>query len=288
MEANKEIKLFYWDESPNMGDMYNECLCKELFGVTPISTSPGECEAAFCGSLLDDFLYQKPFPIFFPTSEQDKKTIVHIWGAGFIADKWKCAIRYRKLLPETYYRKVEVHAVRGVLSKKRLEKIIKTNLENIPLADPGLLASHFVKNNEKIYDVGIIPHHIEKDLQIFEKLKELGKVTFIDVEKDPITCISQIAQCKCVLSSSLHGLIFADSLGIPNARLIASNRLKGGNYKFQDYYSSYGDVKTKVYDIRKEVQISLDEVMTEYKIEKQLVEQKKEQLIESFPKCFLR
>lgn len=284
---NKIIKLFYWDEAPNMGDMYNECLCKELFGVTPISTNPNECEAAFCGSLLDDFLYLKPFPVFFPIAELEKKPIVHIWGAGFIADKWECASRYRKFLPETYYRKVEVHAVRGVLSRKRLEKITKTNLEHIPLADPGLLASHFVDNSEKIYDVGIIPHHIEKDLQIFEKLKELGKVTFIDVEKEPITCISQISKCRCILSSSLHGLIFADSLGIPNARLIASDRLRGGDYKFQDYYSSYGKIKTKSYDLRKRDIISLDEVMTEYKIENQMVEQKKEQLLASFPKCFL-
>ena len=285
---NKKINLFYWDESPNMGDMYNECLCRELFGLSPISTNPSECEAAFCGSLLDDFLYLKPFPIIYPEKEQKKKPTVHIWGAGFIANKWECASLYRKFLPETYYRKIEVHAVRGALSRNRLEKITKINLEHIPLADPGLLASNFVDDTEKLYDVGIIPHHIEKDLQIFEKLQNLGKVTFIDVEKNPITCISQIAKCKCILSSSLHGLIFADSLGIPNARLIASDRLKGGDYKFKDYYSSYGEIQTKSYDIRKNVTINLDEVMTEYKIEKQIVEQKKEQLFASFPQCFLK
>lgn len=45
--------------------------------------------------------------------------------------------------------------------------------------------------------------------------------------------------CKCILSSSLHGLIFADALGIPNRRIVLSDEIIGGDLKFDDYYSVY-------------------------------------------------
>jgi hypothetical protein len=43
-----------------------------------------------------------------------------------------------------------------------------------------------------------------------------------------------------VISSSLHGLIVADSLGIPNVWLRLSPDVLGGDYKFKDYYSVFG------------------------------------------------
>ena len=49
----------------------------------------------------------------------------------------------------------------------------------------------------------------------------------------------QLSKCKRVISSSLHDLILADSLVIPNIRIILSNKIYGGNFKFNDYYSSY-------------------------------------------------
>jgi pyruvyltransferase len=44
-------------------------------------------------------------------------------------------------------------------------------------------------------------------------------------------------ECKIVLSSSLHGLVLADSFQIPNKRIVLSNNIIGGDFKFKDYYS---------------------------------------------------
>lgn len=46
--------------------------------------------------------------------------------------------------------------------------------------------------------------------------------------------------CKCILSSSLHGLIVADSFNIPNRwiSLSESSLLEKQNFKYLDYYSS--------------------------------------------------
>jgi hypothetical protein len=43
-----------------------------------------------------------------------------------------------------------------------------------------------------------------------------------------------------VLSSSLHGLIAADALGVPNAWIGLSDALRGGDFKFRDYYGVFG------------------------------------------------
>jgi pyruvyltransferase len=37
----------------------------------------------------------------------------------------------------------------------------------------------------------------------------------------------------------MHGLIAADSLGIPNIRAKVSDRIAGDDYKFLDYYSAF-------------------------------------------------
>ena len=44
--------------------------------------------------------------------------------------------------------------------------------------------------------------------------------------------------CKHIISSSLHGLICSDSLGIPN-RWIKLSQLLGNDFKFKDYYSVF-------------------------------------------------
>ena len=38
----------------------------------------------------------------------------------------------------------------------------------------------------------------------------------------------------------MHGLIVADALGIPNIRMILSDKITGGDYKYDDYYSAFG------------------------------------------------
>ena len=53
--------------------------------------------------------------------------------------------------------------------------------------------------------------------------------------------IHEIACCKFIISSSLHGLIIAHSLGIPTVAFeIQDTPLRGGRFKFRDYYSAYG------------------------------------------------
>ena len=100
----------------------------------------------------------------------------------------------------------------------------------------------------KIYQVGIVPHYLHKShpvvLALAERLGPMARV--IDVFDSPRQVVTEIASCKHIFSSSLHGLVVADSIGIPNRWVLLSDDLIGGSFKFRDYYSAYGIEETSV------------------------------------------
>ena len=61
----------------------------------------------------------------------------------------------------------------------------------------------------------------------------------LDIFDDVGSFISQLTECEFILSSSLHGLIMADSFGIPNQWMVLSDKVEGKNFKFYDYYSVF-------------------------------------------------
>jgi len=60
----------------------------------------------------------------------------------------------------------------------------------------------------------------------------------LNVHADPEQFLRAMADCGAVISSSLHGLIFAEALGIPNLWVTASNEIAGGPFKFDDWFST--------------------------------------------------
>jgi len=55
--------------------------------------------------------------------------------------------------------------------------------------------------------------------------------------------ISEIAKCRRIVTSSLHGTIVADSFGIPRQVELPPRLLQekeGGSFKYNDYASLYG------------------------------------------------
>jgi pyruvyltransferase len=115
------------------------------------------------------------------------------------------------------------------------------------IGDPGLIISDilpYAKSNQ--YKLGIIPHEseiLDNRLNLI-KLNQENILIISPRRKNPKDVLKDIVSCEYIVSSSLHGLIVADSYNIPNGRIKLNdlNNLDNSiDYKFKDYYSSLGE-----------------------------------------------
>ena len=200
----EDIKLYYWHQRPNVGDYYGYWLAKKL-GLNINNDKPGFYDLAICGSILE---------------HNQIKNTTKIWGCGFhnSDSKTNCV------------NKSNYFAVRGQLTKDRL------GLTDVALGDPGILISRYYKPNIKPkYMYGIVCHYLDKDTyrNLFGNSIKIIDVCTNDVEQ----FINELLECKFVFSSSLHGIIFSHSYGIPAIHLESINIGSKDNFKFKDYYS---------------------------------------------------
>lgn len=275
MDNVNKIKVYY-AKVPNMGDLLNRDIIENLFGYKVIRRNYLFGELSGIGSGLGNYTLEGP--MWKKALKSISKILsknVYIWGTGFVSYKEK---------DESLYKNTLFCAVRGELSKNRIEKLIGKKIK-ITLGDAGILASCLIENEkiEKKYSVGIIAHYKEKDEEIFKRLCErFPNSTFIDVQDTPINVTRKIAECETIISSSLHGLIIADSLNIPNIHIVVTNKLLGDGFKFDDYYSAYG-IKHEYIDMNIDDIVSLDYVKNNYKLTKEMIDNKKREMINSFP-----
>ena len=107
-------------------------------------------------------------------------------------------------------------------------------------ADPGIVADTvFPTGDVKKTDVvGVVPHYSDYD-RVNELIGGRPGFRIIDVRRPPEDVVRDIFSSAAVLSSSLHGLVVADSLGIPSAWFLSGNVI-GGEFKFRDYFMGVG------------------------------------------------
>lgn len=269
----------HYPNIPNMGDQLNKCMLEELFKINVRSVSLRKRNIIAIGSGMSSLLYssdkQKRFiqSLMYPFSPE-----IHVWGTGFIS--------YSEKDNDFVNKKVIIHALRGELSKKRVEKILKKRID-VPLGDGGLLVEKWIGNSEKKeYKVGIIPHFREKDYPLLNKIRDSYEDSIIiDLGDEPKKVVEQISKCEVILSSSLHGLIVADSFHIPNKHIIlytGEKRILGDGFKFDDYYSAFG-LNDESIKMEKENWPSVEEIIESYRISPIEVEKKKAELIKAFP-----
>ncbi|MDO8152699.1 polysaccharide pyruvyl transferase family protein [Isoptericola sp. b408] len=214
------LRLWWWrwryPTELNFGDELTTPLLERLTG-RPVEWSPLEqADVVGAGSVLQTVLRSRP------------DRMPKIWGTGMIAPLQDAAPpSFRPL------------AVRGRLS---LEQLSPESRAATALGDPGILADRLVDGPvRKRYALGVVPHYKDAGDSTMRALTDLGpSVRRIDVAWSPEEVAREIASCEVVVSSSMHGLIFADSLEVPNVRLKVSNKLVGGDFKFRDYCSAFG------------------------------------------------
>ena len=183
-------------------------------------------------------------------------------------------------------RRIKIHGVRGIFSLNRLRKKLSMPFADVPLGDPGLLSSYLIESStiSKKYRLGIIPHYVDSKSPLLNRIN-ISNSVIIDVCQDPEAVLLQMQQCELIISSAMHGLIAADSLRIPNRRMVLSDNVIGGDYKFNDYYSVFGIDSHPVIDLRRRDFSDADllELEQSYCITDQQVEDACQGLVQSFP-----
>ncbi len=156
-----------------------------------------------------------------------------VWGSGTL-------IPFAPSADNAMPPQVRLALVRGPLTALML------NWQVPVMGDPGLLVGELtgvVKSTLPRYRAGLVVHHSQK-LQpgLPDRLVARG-VTCIDGATDDYRSVAQqMAECEVILSSSLHGLVFADALGIPNTWMMPDGIHEAARFKFHDYACAIGRV----------------------------------------------
>jgi len=189
---------------------------------------------------------------------------VHFWGTAFNP------ARSRKDAPILYEipanTTLKIHALRGPGSAYHLRQL---GLEIPPVyGDPvWFLPSIFPAAPEKRYDLGVVVHVSELQMPLATsdlkpRLRRYlippdlqAQVRIFNTVVPPTAeaianLIQEITACKCIISTSLHGLVMAEAYGIPCAYLSPAGQggavlpmhlpKMGVDYRIRDFYRGMG------------------------------------------------
>ena len=254
----KSIIHLYWWEPPhirNFGDVVSQDLILNIFGFNTVWEPIETCDLIATGSIVE-------------VAEQAKrKDPVYSWGSGFI----------RSESNNKGLNHIKFTAVRGKKSLSRIDY-------NAPTGDPGILinAAYSLKKKRHSKKIGVIIHYADMKKPITKRFCQDSRFEVITPLDSSKNVAEKISKCGLILSSSLHGLIFADSLSIPNAHIKISDDVTGGSYKFIDYHSGVG----KTYHPANIKKIFDDEYLLQLKSSYEPIPQlakKQRTLIKAFP-----
>nr|WP_306799423.1 polysaccharide pyruvyl transferase family protein [Alcanivorax quisquiliarum] len=227
----------HWSASKNnFGDVLSPLIVERVSSRPVIYESIEKADLVAIGSLLQRL------------KESFWSRRLHVWGSGFISPERPRQTRHY------------IHAVRGL----ETASILKKEDEGIAIGDPGLLVGLLrdqLNLKRDRFPLVVVPHYQDKDSEALRHFLALNPSAIqLDIQADPLTILEVIGSARLVVSSAMHGLIAADGLGVPNVRARFSDRLRGGDFKFQDYYSAF---KIGMPDVTPLAEIT-DAMMEEY------------------------
>lgn len=208
------VGTYWWTERPNWGDRLAPLLLERYAHIQAVLTDPTNSRLISLGSIIEHM------PVGWTGI---------VAGSGFINAETPATLRHACIL-----------GVRGPLTARKLTY----QPGDVAIGDPGLLADELVDLPEKQFDLGVLPH--VNDHELNQRPDWLGDWSTLHINPlaDPLSVVKAIGSCRKLVTSSLHGLIVADAFGVPrrfepNAAWLADPH-EGGLFKFQDYHQSIG------------------------------------------------
>lgn len=196
----------------NFGDELSPLVWSAATGAKVTWSSPDKADVSAIGSILQ-------YSNFANRSTK-------IWGSGFHHDPGA----------DVHVTPDRVLAARGPLTAVAL------GVPHIAQGDPGLLSHLVVDRVPEARRQGtiFIPHFHTWGSEIgrssLARAKQAG-ITVVPPSVHPKAVLEKIAGSELVLSSSLHGVIVAHSLGVP-AVLLSITRGGESDFKYRDYYGA--------------------------------------------------
>ena len=146
-----------------------------------------------------------------------------------------------------------VLAVRGPRTRDRL--LLQHGINPLVLGDPALLAPQLFPLSsllaaaaapEPSREVCFVIHAVDRPQmqQLCPLCMQYLVNNYVNmtsgVRKGVASFFRSLVTCKRVVSTSLHGVIFAHAFAIPAAVVQLGDRITGGSFKFVDYMHSIG------------------------------------------------
>ena len=216
--SDRPLKLYWWNGSQNFGDAISRSVVEYVSGRKVEWAEARDCDLFAIGSIMI-------FARRAHTTPRGGET-PWVWGSGVIGPQ-----------RVDFTDNVRFASVRGPMTTDQL------GLDCWAFGDPGLLISDVIGPvSDRTGKIGVVPHHGHADAKWLKDLLE-GDERFdliSPADEDPHEVVRRIAGCSYILSSSLHGLITADSYGIPNTWLTPKFNHRTPHFKFFDYALSVG------------------------------------------------
>lgn len=249
---SKFIDYKFYNKIRNFGDAINPNIIEWVSGARPNFTNSNAKHLLGIGSIT------------FYANEHS-----HIWGSGVIGkDVKKPAVKTDRIF-----------ALRGELTKQFYESC-GHNIPNIALGDPGFLISDVYPHLKKVgkkYKICYIPHHSSMEDPIFKLALMDDECCIFNILTDDVSELRKIAASEIVISQSLHGLIFAESLGVPSC-WVSKKFDDNWTFKFKDWYST----SAEPWSSPLRMDLSTKEYVEAARLSHSVIDKKR--LIKSFPR----
>jgi len=194
-----------WDGSTgNFGDWLTPYFLHKLTDVEIEWTRADEADMFGCGSIIEKVPEDFKGIIFTTGMMNDKSERHDLSGAAVLG-------------------------LRGPLTAER----VMVSGSAVQFGDLGTLLALFNPNEKKEYEQGVIPHYVHQD-------RDYPGCHKIDVRSGVENVLREASKCERIISTSLHGVILSDALGIEN-RWEPSDKVLGSGFKFRDYAASLGE-----------------------------------------------
>ena len=201
----------HWNRIRNSGDAITPHILEHFTGLPARSVNPGAPHILGVGSIL--FL-------------ANKQSLV--WGSGIL----------NPTMPMPGVQESAFYAIRGKKTEGLLREL-KVPLPDVPLGDPGIFAHEICNlipaaNRQVKYRAAFVPHHSSTNHPLYRAVRASSEFVVVDILSDTLLPLEQILQSEVVVSQSLHGLIYAESLGKPSL-WISERHDEIWRFKFDDW-----------------------------------------------------